>query len=79
MIGSAVKTDIRQKQQTMDKMWHHLPSARVCQLLEVLTGDSACPLDLPEDENEVKDESTEDEDDTVQVLHGRLVDDRSNN
>lgn len=47
----------------------HLPSARVCRLSEVLTGDFACPLDLPVDEDEVEDESAEDEDDTVQVHH----------
>lgn len=59
--------------------WQHLPSARICHLLEVLTGGFACPLDLPVDEHEVEDEPAEDEDDTVQVLHGRLVDDGSNN
>lgn len=58
---------------------HHLPSARVCQQFEVLTGDFACPLDLPVDEDEVEDESAEDEDDTVQVQQRRLIDDGSNN
>lgn len=58
---------------------HHLTSARVCQQFELLTGDFACPFDLPVDEDEVEDESAEDEDDTVQVHHGRLIDDGSNN
>lgn len=45
----------------------------------MLTGDFACPLDLPVDEDEVEDESAEDEDDTVQVQQRRLIDDGSNN
>lgn len=46
---------------------------------KLLTGESACPLDLPVDEKVVEDESTEDEDETVQVLHGWFVDDGSEN
>lgn len=56
-----------------------MTSARVCQQFKVVTGDFACPLDLPVDEDEVEDESAEDEDDTVQVHHRRLIDDGSNN
>lgn len=44
-----------------------------------LTGESACPLDLPVDEKVVEDESTEDEDEAVQVLHGWFVNDGSEN
>lgn len=38
-----------------------------------------CPLDFPVDERVVEDQPTEDEDGTVQVLHGWLINDGSQN
>lgn len=40
-----------------------------------LTWDSLCPLDFSVDEKVVQDYSTEDEDRTVEVLNGWLIDD----